>query len=705
MEWNELVELMKRKMAKPNRSLYEHSTGVERIARELLRRIPHDEALDDCLTRHAFLHDVGKLDDMFQAKLEGKLRRAPPHAYLGIELASRFLDCPEPYRTVALASILTHHSDLHSALYREEIHGGVGLVVDDVPISSPADTAKDVRNWLVAGRLARKYGFTGPEGEVRLRSLYTLFNGLLRVSDWLDSAGLSADSYHLRSGSEVRERVVEYLSSRGFSLRPYQREVLGKGGGYFRLPTGDGKTETSLLATPDDSAKVVYSLPTITTTEAMRKRFEAVFGADRVSFAHGMLFLSLYHRGALEERLLHRYAMRPVFVSTIDQILLAFLNYPRFSVREFALRGAHWIIDEIHAYTPFTLSLILDGIEYALKYLGTKVTVMSATLPAPLKEELEKRGLKELLPEERVASRYSSRRRVRIKVGEGSLFNAVDEICRERGKVLVVANTVGRARRLYEELRKRRDDVYLFHSRFINRDKRRKMELVESIGSGILVATQVVEVSLDIDYDIMYTEVAPIDALIQRLGRVNRRGRKEGVAYIFEPEGSKKHLPYNEKAFDESLNLVGELEGAESELELLRLNDRFYSSIWDEYERELKKRFLWRSRDGLRRITKWSKGEKLLSTRDTFISLPAVPRPYLEKALELASSWEDMTERERLDAAVYVIEHTLNVPIWVLNRARTHSGDLYDRFGVFGIEMDYDPEVGLKEEKTGLIMF
>lgn len=170
---------------------------------------------------------------------------------------------------------------------------------------------------------------------------------------------------------------------------------------------------------PDEAVKLVYSLPTITTTEAMRRRFEAVFGGEKVSFAHSLLFLSLYYRGgALDERLLHRYAMKPVFVSTVDQVLLAFLNYPRYPVREFALRGgAHWIIDEIHAYSPYTLSLILDGIEYARRHLGgAEVTVMSATLPSPpLAEELEKRGLKPLIPFKKVEERYSSRKRLMWK--------------------------------------------------------------------------------------------------------------------------------------------------------------------------------------------------------------------------------------------------------------------------------------------------
>lgn len=698
MERDELEKLMKEKLAKPDRSLYDHSLGAMRIARELLRKIPHDPELEDCLLEHVFLHDVGKLDDRFQDKLHGERKKAPPHAYLGMELASRFLDCPEPYRTVALASILTHHTDLHPMLYSDELDGKTTLLINRITVSNPTEVARNVRNSLTTGKLARKHGFKGPEGKVKFRALYTLFNGLLRVSDWLDSAGLTASSYHLESGSAVRLAVLNYLKSRGFTPRGYQVEITGRGGGYFRLPTGDGKTETSLLATPDEASKVVYSLPTITTTEAMRRRFESIFGRDNVSFSHGMLFLSLYHRGELDGKLIHRYAMRPVFVSTVDQVLLAFLNYPRFPVREFALRGAHWIVDEIHAYTPFTLSLILDGIEYAAKHLGTKVTVMSATLPGPLREELEKRGLKELLPPRVVEPRYGSRKRVKVKVRDGSLLDAVDEIARARGKVLVVANTVGRARKVYEELSKKRKDVHLLHSRFINADKRRKMELVESIESGILVATQVVEVSLDIDYDVIYTEVAPIDALIQRFGRVNRRGRKNGVAYLFEPEGKEKHLPYDKRAFEETLTLLSELEGIENELDLLKLNDRFYESIWGGYEKKLKERFLWRSTDGLGRITRWSKGGKLLSTRDTFISLPAVPEPFLEKAIECASMWEEMSNEERLRATVYVIEHTVNVPIWTLRGHLHDNDDLREHFGVFGINLGYDEDKGLLEE-------
>jgi len=689
MEWEELVELMRAKKAKPERSLYEHSLGVQRAVKRLLKKIPHDSSFDKCILQHAFLHDLGKLDDRFQAKLNGKTKHAPPHAYLGLELASRFLDCDEPYRTIALLSILTHHSDFHEGLYQMEIEQDETLLVDGEIISRPAETVEWVRETIFYGDL-QDYNLT----PVELRNLYTLFNGVLRVADWLDSAGLRAGSYHLNSGSTVHQRVVEYFRRRGYGLRPYQEAIIGRGGGYFRLPTGDGKTETSLLATPIEASKVVYSLPTITTTEAMRRRFEAVFGEDMVSFSHSMLFLSLYYRGELSKKLLHHYAMKPVFVSTVDQILLAFLNYPRFPVRELALRGAHWIIDEIHTYSPYTLSLIINAIEHAMRYLNTRVTVMSATLPRLLAEELEKRGLRPLISPKSVENRYRSRKRVEVEVRDEPLLSAVDKIAREKGRVLVVANTVKRARDFYRVLKGKRDDVYLFHSRFINEDKRKKMGQVERIEKGILVATQVIEVSLDIDYDVMYTEAAPIDALVQRFGRVNRRGLRHGRAYIFEPEGRNAHLPYDREVFNASLDFLKELEGIESEFDLLRINDRFYGAVWDKYEERLNGRPpLFKLRD----VTRWSLADRRISTRDTFLALPAVPRPFLDKAIELAASWPEMAQEERLEAGVYVIEHTVNVPIWTLKENVHYNEDLYSVFGVYGIELDYDPETGLRE--------
>lgn len=639
MEFGELIELMKRKLGKPDKTLYEHSLNAKRIAERILERINYPSEARDCILMHVFLHDVGKLDDRFQEKLR-KGGRAPPHAFLGVELASRFLNCESPFREIALLSILTHHSDFHEALYQDEIDRDEALIIDGKVVSSPADLVYELRDEIF-------YKLSQSKNAVMLRNLYSLFNGVLRLSDWLESASLDVGSYYT-SGSFVRDRVIGYLSSKGWKPRDYQGFIMGKGSGYFLLPTGDGKTETSLLAIAD-SPKVIYTLPTITTVEAMRKRFEEMFGKDNVSFGHGMLFYSLYKEGKLSERLINRYAMKGIHVSTIDQVLLAFINYFKFPLRELSLRGSHLIVDEIHSYTPYTLSLILEGLRYAVNYLGSKVVVTSATMPSLLREKLEEVGLKELIPFEKVKRRYESKRRVRVWFRDLPMFEDIDSIIREKGKVLVITNTVTRAREIYEELKKRRDDVYLFHSRFTVRDKEEKMRLVNEISSGILVATQVVEVSLDIDYDTLYTEVAPIDSLIQRFGRVNRRGMKEGRAYVYAVEGKRFYLPYSKRSVEASLSMVKELEEAKNELDFLRLNDSFYEEIWDEYESELKKKYL--ERQALRTIHRFRK-ESWLSTRDTFMSLPAIPLKFWNNVVELAERWDDLGERRKLRACL-----------------------------------------------------
>lgn len=77
----------------------------------------------------------------------------------------------------------------------------------------------------------------------------------------------------------------------------------------------------------------------------------------------------------------------------------------------------------------------------------------------------------------------------------------------------------------------------------------------------------------------------------------------------------------------------------------------------------------------------------------------------MDTALEYASNWEELSDEERLRATIFVIEKTVNVPIWVLNEAKFSSEDLYERFGVFGIEMDYNSDVGIVEKKRKAMVF
>ncbi len=133
---------------------------------------------------------------------------------------------------------------------------------------------------------------------------------------------------------------------------------------------------------------------------------------------------------------------------------------------------------------------------------------------------------------------------------------SLDEIkakIEEGKKVLVVVNTVDKAIELYETLadtaKASSKEAICYHSRYIKKDRAKKEQEIFDLDKlnegGLLIATQVVEVSLDIDFDILYTENAPIDAIIQRAGRVNRkRQKKDTKVIIFD------HYEISEKIYD-----------------------------------------------------------------------------------------------------------------------------------------------------------
>ena len=122
--------------------------------------------------------------------------------------------------------------------------------------------------------------------------------------------------------------------------------------------------------------------------------------------------------------------------------------------------------------------------------------------------------------------------RHRVRLLEGNIHAAIPQIeehLTEGKRALVVCNTVRHAQTVFEELQFVARNAKLLHSRFILRDRER---IEKELGDAdLLVGTQAVEVSLDIDFDILFTEPAPIDALIQRFGRVNRK-RQKGICDV-----------------------------------------------------------------------------------------------------------------------------------------------------------------------------
>jgi CRISPR-associated endonuclease/helicase Cas3 len=260
--------------------------------------------------------------------------------------------------------------------------------------------------------------------------------------------------------------------------------------------------------------------------------------------------------------------MQPAIVATVDQVLLAKFNVNQWGLVETDASAAAVVFDEIHAYDFYTLGLILNAAR-ELAERDARLCFMSATMP----EFIRKAIAHILKPYGGFATvecpEASEEQRHELYVRSEPLTNALADIesaYRDGNKVLVVANTVDCACEIYRRVCKRvgKENALLFHSRFIERDRQKREKDIQEgnkrSGGYVAVTTQIIEVSLDIDYDVMFTQIAPVDALVQRFGRINRRGIKElSPVFLFQPgKGSEK--VYGEEAIKTAENLFRQIQ-------------------------------------------------------------------------------------------------------------------------------------------------
>lgn len=387
--------------------------------------------------------------------------------------------------------------------------------------------------------------------------------GLMTLAD---HAG-SAHERHGRAPSlESEQRLSEYLEKSGWSFFwPHQRACAKIDGDALLIaPTGSGKTEAALLWAARQRGRgtgqqpIFYVLPYRASLNAMRERIAKKYGVPdgAVVLQHAKATADLYTRltrekgytperalkAARHEQNLGRLMTAPVRVLTPYQLLRAFFGLRGHEAILTDAAGGLFVLDELHAYDVSRLALILAAIQHLSRDLGAHFFAMSATFPNVLKavwiETLGRVPL-EIHADNDTLKRF---RRHTLHVLETDLTADIflDQIVsryQQNEAVLVVATTVGRAQKLFAALRDRvgEDAVWLLHSRFTAEDRAEKERLLGfRIGTGlrvpsgagtILVATQVVEVSLDVDFDVLFTDPAPIEALIQRFGRINRARR------------------------------------------------------------------------------------------------------------------------------------------------------------------------------------
>jgi len=539
------------------------------------------------------LHDVGKCCAGFQAMLRGQASFRERHEVLSVAALSALVgDLSSEDLPWVAAAILSHHEDLPAinARYRPKdeflnLPDGLSVLASELTADFYRLASELVKEELLPRLVETEFAELAttlanctalkPEDPVertrqlmnRIFDLYRrieaghyqsaealagrLLRGLLVIADHSASAHVSI-GYCERLASTAG--LLTALQRRPEELFEHQRSAMAVAGNAILIaPTGSGKTEAGLLWAAAQMGQaggrpvLFYVLPYQASLNAMRQRLGLVLGDQHVALQHSHALQALYKAFAARDyspQEAERLARREAAVARLHAAPVKLLTPYQLLRGAFQLRGheAIWaeaacslmILDELHAYEPRRLGMILAVLAHLSRDLGARLLVMSATLPERLVRLLQE-ALGRLEVIRSSAQTFAQFRRHRLfLVNDDLLSDSVLERAaadwRSGLSVLMVCNTVRRAQQLWSRMIQQAGErVMLLHGRFHAEDRSDKeVRLLRLRTQGqpqpsLLVSTQVVEVSLDIDFDVLYSDPAPLEALIQRFGRVNRR--------------------------------------------------------------------------------------------------------------------------------------------------------------------------------------
>ncbi len=569
----------------PGRRLLNHCHIVGAVAKELLDRMPAwlvAELFPPGSELVAACHDLGKASPTFQERIYRGTAGYQNNSKAALATFKN-PDIEKQWGGHAGVSQATA-SALNVGPYIPEIvgqHHGysptiINMAEDDV---FGGKAWQDRRCELVAGlKQALAADFPRVQNELQATALA----GLTTVSDWIGSGSLFDDPTQewqpnikkaLDNAGFIQpkfEQGLSFFDLFGFEPRTIQQQLIdscNQPGVYvLEAPMGIGKTEAALYAAyllmaAQQATGLYFALPTQLTSDKIHERVTQCLQKILIPDSPHQKALLLHGNAWLKQTELgvegdpngswfesgKRGILAPFAVGTIDQALMAVMNVKHGFVRAFGLAGKVVILDEVHSYDAYTGTL-LDELVKALQGLQCTVIILSATLTQ------ERRG--KLLAQTVCSDSYplisaKPRQAPCQEIAVATLTNtsatlhccqnddmALEEaLCRaEQGQqVLWIENTVADAQAIYKKLSARDMPIEcgLLHSRFLKSDRADNEKYwVNLYGKDnsparkakgrILVGTQVLEQSLDIDADFLVSRFAPTDMLLQRLGRLWR---------------------------------------------------------------------------------------------------------------------------------------------------------------------------------------
>lgn len=340
--------------------------------------------------------------------------------------------------------------------------------------------------------------------------------------------------------------------------------------------TGAGKTDFLFRRC---KGRVFYTLPFQASINAMFQRVSSDLKNDNpnldIRLLHSASSLAIKGKN-IEEKIIQGHVGSSIKILTPHQIAGIIFGTSGYEATLIDIKGCDVILDEIHTYTDITRAIVLK-IVHVLKSLGCRVHIGTATMPSDLYNQILELLGKENVLEVKLTDKELAqfdRHKVYKTDSWDTASSVISQAIEEDDKVLLVCNRVQSAQQVFEQVKEKYPLIpsMLLHSRF-KRGARAQMEqqlmgmdkdgtstgqFKDSEKACIVVSTQVIEVSLDISFDLMVTECAPLDSLIQRFGRINRKrneqtiGKFKPVYVIAPPETEKEAKPYDLKILQDS---------------------------------------------------------------------------------------------------------------------------------------------------------
>ncbi|SFU69161.1 CRISPR-associated helicase, Cas3 family [Clostridium sp. DSM 8431] len=607
---NETLKLIKNRSAKEDKTIYEHT---EDLLNELniLNEYGYieDKRIYELVEKAIIYHDLGKLNVEFQKRLK-KGGRFKEDIEVSHNILSLYFIDPNSFETKddyirVSHAVFNHHyycNNYEELSNKKELIDKLLKEFKTVNVkrrtkSLLAEIVKDIDAIKIKGYL-HKCDYSASSNKIIEYPADFLRGNMDRLLKVWQKNKITA------KWNELQNFCIQNTSSNIIAV----------------AQTGMGKTEGGLLWMGDN--KGFFILPIRAAINAIYDRVRNnILNNERIEKRLAILhsssleyYINNYEYESEENKLIEyektgKQLAIPLNIATMDSIFDFVFKYPSYELKLTTLSYSKIVIDEIQAYGPELLAYLIYGIE-KVNEMGGKIAILTATLP-PFVKYFLKRKINFI---ENDKPFITDLKRHNIKVLDKKICA---EDIKERylenkkkdksNKVLVVCNTIKEAQKIYEELNNEESiencEINILHSKFIRKERLEKESQIMSDGrtfdehgeiykkNCIWIATSIVEASLDIDFDYLFTELQELNSLFQRLGRCNRKGVKnidEYNCFVYCQINEKYFIDGDKGFIDKTLfNLSKEAtlscDGILSEEEKIKLIDKYltYDNLKD----------------------------------------------------------------------------------------------------------------------------